>query len=47
MNPLIETIEPSLIRSINARKRTGDIHLGLGEPRLKPDAAPFEAAVRW
>ncbi len=47
MNPLIETIEPSLIRSINARKRSGDIDLGLGEPRLKPDPAPFEAATRW
>jgi aminotransferase len=47
MNPLIETIEPSLIRSINARKRSGDIDLGLGEPRLKPALAPFEAALRW
>jgi aminotransferase len=47
MNPVIDTIEPSLIRSINARKRPGDIDLGLGEPRLKPDPAPFEAALRW
>jgi aspartate/methionine/tyrosine aminotransferase len=47
MNPLIETIEPSLIRSINARKRAGDIDLGLGEPRLNPDSAPLDAAVRW
>jgi aspartate/methionine/tyrosine aminotransferase len=45
----IESLEfkPSLIRSINARKRPGDIDLGLGEPRLRPDPAPFEAATRW
>lgn len=47
MNPLISRIEPSLIRSINARKRSGDIDLGLGEPTLPPDLTAFEAALEW
>lgn len=47
MNPLVTAIPPSLIRSINARKRPGDVDLGLGEPTLKPDPRPFEAAVEW
>src|SRR3954470_6649725 len=45
MNPLLAGIAPSLIRAINARKRPGDIDLGLGEPTLRPDVAPFEAAM--
>ncbi|HSU16956.1 pyridoxal phosphate-dependent aminotransferase [Longimicrobium sp.] len=45
MNPLLAGIAPSLIRAINARKRPGDIDLGLGEPTLRPDPAPFEAAL--
>jgi aspartate/methionine/tyrosine aminotransferase len=45
MNPLLADIAPSLIRAINARKRPGDIDLGLGEPTLRPDPAPFEAAL--
>jgi len=45
MNPALSTIAPSLIRAINARKRPGDIDLGLGEPTLRPDPAPFEAAT--
>ncbi|MFL5539502.1 MAG: pyridoxal phosphate-dependent aminotransferase [Longimicrobiaceae bacterium] len=45
MNPLLAGIAPSLIRAINARKRPGDVDLGLGEPTLRPDAAPFEAAM--
>jgi aspartate/methionine/tyrosine aminotransferase len=45
MNPVLSGIAPSLIRAINARKRPGDIDLGLGEPTLRPDAAPFEAAT--
>ncbi|HLO01919.1 MAG TPA: pyridoxal phosphate-dependent aminotransferase [Symbiobacteriaceae bacterium] len=47
VNPLVEAIPPSLIRAINAKKRPGDIDLGLGEPTLRPDAAPFEAAMAW
>ncbi|HET8656586.1 MAG TPA: pyridoxal phosphate-dependent aminotransferase [Longimicrobiaceae bacterium] len=47
MNPAVSEIPPSLIRAINARKRPGDIDLGLGEPTLRPDPAPFEAAVEW
>lgn len=46
MNPVLSTIAPSLIRAINARKRPGDVDLGMGEPTLKPDVAPFEAALR-
>src|SRR3712207_1226647 len=47
MNPLIAAIPPSLIRAINARKRPGDIDLGMGEPTLRPDPAPLEAALEW
>src|SRR5215213_5705566 len=47
MNPLVTSIPPSLIRAINARKRPGDIDLGLGEPTLLPDPAPFHAAAAW
>ena len=45
MNPRLAGIAPSLIRAINARKRDGDIDLGLGEPTLRPEVAPFEAAL--
>lgn len=47
MNPLLDEIPPSLIRSISERKRRGDIDLGLGEPTIRPDLAPFEAATEW
>jgi aspartate/methionine/tyrosine aminotransferase len=47
MNPLLEAIAPSLIRALNAKKRPGDIDLGLGEPTLRPAMAPFEAATAW
>jgi aminotransferase len=47
VNPTIATIEPSLIRSINARKRDGDIDLGLGEPTIPPRVEPFETATEW
>jgi aspartate/methionine/tyrosine aminotransferase len=47
MNPAVAAIPPSLIRSINARKRPGDIDLGLGEPTLRPDLEPLEAALEW
>ncbi|HEX8695819.1 MAG TPA: pyridoxal phosphate-dependent aminotransferase [Longimicrobium sp.] len=45
MNPLLAGIAPSLIRAIAARKRPGDVDLGMGEPTLRPDLAPFEAAL--
>ena len=47
MNPHIARVAPSLIREINARKRPGDIDLGLGEPTLPPDPEAFEAALEW
>jgi aspartate/methionine/tyrosine aminotransferase len=47
MNPVIAGIPPSIIRAINARKQPGDIDLCMGEPTLRPDAAPFEAATEW
>lgn len=47
MNPAVAEIPPSLIRAINARKRPGDIDLGMGEPTLRPDPAPFQAATDW
>jgi len=45
MNPALAGLTPSLIRAIHARKQPGDIDLGLGEPVLRPDPAPFEAAM--
>jgi aspartate/methionine/tyrosine aminotransferase len=47
MNPLLAGIPPSLIRAIHARKRPGDLDLGLGEPTLRPDPRLFEAATEW
>lgn len=47
MNPVIAEIPPSIIRAINARKKPGDIDLCMGEPTLRPDPAPFEAATEW
>ena len=47
MNPVIAEIPPSIIRAINARKQPGDIDLCMGEPTLRPDPAPFEAATEW
>lgn len=45
MNPRLAGIAPSLIRAINARKKPGDVDLGMGEPTLRPSVAPFEAAL--
>ena len=45
MNPRVDEIPPSLIRAINARKRPGDIDLGLGEPTLRPDPAPLRGGA--
>jgi aspartate/methionine/tyrosine aminotransferase len=45
MNPMVAGIAPSLIRQLNARKKPGDVDLGMGEPTLKPEARFFEAAT--
>lgn len=47
LNPRLAAIPGSLIRAVNARKRAGDVDLGLGEPVLPPPSAPFEAAQAW
>jgi len=36
-----------MIRALNAKRNAESIDLGLGEPTLMPDIAPFEAATRW
>ncbi|HEX2204916.1 MAG TPA: pyridoxal phosphate-dependent aminotransferase [Longimicrobium sp.] len=45
MNPALAGIAPSIIRALGARKQPGDVDLGLGEPTVRPDPAPFEAAL--
>ena len=47
MNPLLESISPSVIRAINDRKKPGAIDLGIGEPLLKPDLLPLQKAMAW
>lgn len=47
MNPVLKEIAPSIIRELNSRKAPDSIDLGLGEPTLRPELAPFEAATRW
>ncbi|MEB3330625.1 MAG: aminotransferase class I/II-fold pyridoxal phosphate-dependent enzyme [Candidatus Sericytochromatia bacterium] len=47
MNPDLLAIPGSAIRAIAALKQPGDIDLGLGEPTLPVDPAPFQAAVEW
>jgi aspartate/methionine/tyrosine aminotransferase len=47
VNPRLDAIPGSLIREMHARKKPGDIDLGLGEPLLPPDAGILEEAVRW
>ena len=37
MNPAVAGVAPSLIRALAARKRSGDVDLGMGEPTLRPD----------
>jgi aspartate/methionine/tyrosine aminotransferase len=46
-NSRLLNIAPSGIRAIHDRKRPTSINLGIGEPSLKPDIAPFESAVEW
>jgi aspartate aminotransferase len=47
MNPRVLEIAPSLIREISAKKKSGSIDLGLGEPSLLPTREPLEAAMRY
>jgi len=47
MNRLVETIPPSAIRVLNDRKRPDAIDLGMGQPLLRPEMAPLEAAMAW
>lgn len=47
MNPALAGIAPSIIRALNARKRPGDVDLGLGEPTLRPEPRFFDAAAVW
>lgn len=47
MNPALTDVVPSLIRAVNNRKKPGDIDLGMGEPVLPIELAPFEAAMAW
>src|SRR5450755_2753155 len=46
-NSRLLKIAPSGIRAIHDRRRATSLDLGIGEPSLKPDIAPFEAAVEW
>jgi aspartate/methionine/tyrosine aminotransferase len=46
-NSRLLNIAPSGIRAIHDRKRPTSLNLGIGEPSLKPDVAPFETAVQW
>ncbi len=46
-NSRLLNIAPSGIRAIHERKRATSVDLGIGEPSLKPDMAPFEAAIAW
>lgn len=47
MNPRLTTLEPSLIRELNAKKQPGDLDLGLGEPVLGPDHEVLERSLEW
>lgn len=45
MNPIFNDLQPSMIRAVNARKKKGDIDLGLGEPILPVEIKHFENAM--
>jgi aspartate/methionine/tyrosine aminotransferase len=47
MNPRVRQIAPSLIREASAKKKSGSIDLGLGEPSLLPNPEHFEEAMRY
>ena len=44
---MLERIDPSTIRELNARKKPSSIDLGLGEPTLGVNLSYFEAATKW
>ncbi len=46
-NARLAAIKPSAIRAIHDKKRDTSIDLGMGQPSLKPDVEPFEAALSW
>ncbi len=46
-NPLIAAIKPSAIRAMHERKRETSIDLGMGQPTIMPDIAPFGEAMDW
>jgi aminotransferase len=47
LNPSVTSIEPSVIRWLNDRKKPSSIDLGMGEPTLFPTMRYFELATRW
>ncbi|MEO6951392.1 MAG: pyridoxal phosphate-dependent aminotransferase [Polyangia bacterium] len=47
MNPRLVSIQPSMIREINGKKRASSIDLGLGEPTLLPAMEPLQHALDW
>ncbi|HTX03765.1 MAG TPA: pyridoxal phosphate-dependent aminotransferase [Candidatus Acidoferrales bacterium] len=47
INPRVASIEASVIRSLNDRKKPTSIDLGMGEPTLFPTVRYFELATQW
>lgn len=47
LNSRLAAVAPSAIRAIHDRKRPSSLDLGLGQPSLRPDPEPFEAATEW
>lgn len=47
MNPAIVAVPGSQIRALHAKKKATTIDLGLGQPTLRPEIAPFERATAW
>ncbi|MBC5825438.1 MAG: pyridoxal phosphate-dependent aminotransferase [Candidatus Eremiobacteraeota bacterium] len=43
----VSALPPSGIRTISDRKRPTSIDLSIGQPSLRPEIAPFEAATDW
>jgi aspartate/methionine/tyrosine aminotransferase len=46
-NTRLASIGPSAIRAMHDRKKETSIDLGMGQPTLHPDIAPFEKALEW
>ncbi|HTU70995.1 MAG TPA: pyridoxal phosphate-dependent aminotransferase [Candidatus Baltobacteraceae bacterium] len=47
MNPRVLEISTSMIREVAAKRRSGSIDLGLGEPSLSPNPEHFAYAMRY